>query len=108
MGSKTKYGFILKWQTATKATSSLEDVGSVHLEDIKSVSHQAAGTGASSGAGTITLQLAQSVRALKSCGGRTRLVLRATHHTEDTKWYKCLKTLWEASRSTTGLGSDFD
>ena len=105
--NKAKLGFILKWQAATTAVSNLEDVGSVHLEDIKSMAHQA-GSAASIGEGTITLHLAQSIRALKSCGGRTRLILRASRHAEDAKWYKCLKTLWEASKSASQLGSDFD
>ena len=106
--SKAKFGFILKWQVAAAGGSSgLKDMGSVHLEDIKSITY-AAGSGQSGGAGTIILQLAQSVRALKSCGGRTRLLLRASHPAEDAKWHMCLKTLWEVSRGHSSLGSDFD
>merc|ERR1711871_531255 len=90
--------FILKWRSSGGAASGIVEGGSVFLEDLKSVVYESSMTRGKMGRGegAITLSLKSSLRALKTCGGRTRLVLKCIKPAEDEKWFMCLKCLFEA------------
>lgn len=103
-GSSSRKGglqsFVLRWKTGGGAGNPLIEAGSVLLEDLKSVEYlPAKQTSRMMGKeeGTITLNLKSSVRALKTCGGRTKLALKCLQPAEDAKWFMCLKCLWDST-----------
>jgi hypothetical protein len=89
--------YILRWQALSRPGGTLTEAGNVYLDDLKSVEYVPATENTRMGKqeGSITIQLKSSVRALKSCGGRTKLVLRCTSPATDGKWFMCLKCLWD-------------
>merc|ERR1711871_534195 len=99
--SALSYSFVLRWKTGGGAGNPLVEAGSVLLEDLKCVEYEPAKPRdrmMGREEGTITLNLKSSVRALKTCGGRTKLVLNCLQPAEVSKWYMCLKCLWENSQ----------
>ena len=103
----------LQWKKVSSSSSyqgSLP-VGNVDLEDLKNISYDALSTRGSTKNGTrtglvVTLQLKNSTRALKSCGGRTKLVLQGFQIQETKKFHMCLRNLWLIASKQSRLVQD--
>ena len=88
----------LQWKNIRDHSSHALPVGNVDLSDLKNITYDAIGKLSSTSAVgkglTITLHLKNSTRALKSCGGRTKLVMKGIQVQDTKKYHMCLRNLW--------------